>query len=167
MRFTDEATIAAAVDELWALVDDLESLGWCIPGATSVLATGPSSLHAEVHQRVGPIGLRFGLEVRVAEIERPNRAVVEIEGADPRVGARVRQRQEITFEAIADGTVVRIEADVQVTGRLATFGQRVIEAKARELVEEMLRNITELIRTRRPGETTSAAPPAEEAVGDG
>jgi carbon monoxide dehydrogenase subunit G len=149
VRIEAEARVGAPPDELWALVDDLAALGGCIPGASDVRVTGPDRLEATLHQQVGPIGLTFQVHVRLAELDRPTRAVVEIDGEDRRLAARVHQHQEISFQPDGDGTLVRIAADVQVAGRLATFGQRVIEAKAGELADGMIANIDALVRSRR------------------
>jgi carbon monoxide dehydrogenase subunit G len=167
MRFDHDAWIAAPLADLWALVDDLEALGRCIPGVTAVRVTGPNSFEADAHQRVGPIGLTFALVVRLVELAPPARAVVEIEGVDRRLAARVRQRQEMTFEPEGDGTRARIEAQVQVGGRLATFGQRVIEAKARELAEGMITNIDALVRERRGAHASAASTESGEGARGG
>lgn len=159
MRFEREARLDATLEELWAQVDDLQALGGCVPGARQVRVTGPSTFDVEMVQQVGPIGLTFELGVRVAELRRPNRAVIDIEGGDRRLGARVRQHQELTFEAGEAGTIVRIVADVSVTGRLATFGQRVIDAKAQELMDGMIANIEALVIARRGGGTAAAQAP--------
>src|SRR5919198_926454 len=65
-----------------------------------------------------------------------------------RVGS-VKANLRFELAESGDGTDVDIAADFQVTGRIATFGHRIIAAKAEQVVMEALRNVDKLLAERR------------------
>jgi carbon monoxide dehydrogenase subunit G len=46
---------------------------------------------------------------------------------------------------------VSINADVQITGRIATVGHRIIGAKAEQVTVEAIRNVEQLLASRQAG----------------
>ena len=152
MKFDKELTIDAPVEQVFALVDDIDALASCIPGLEELTVLDPRSFESRVRMSVGPITARFNLRTVLEVVEPPSRIVMVSEGTDKALAGRVKQRQEFTLRAVDGRTEVSITTDVQLQGRLATFGQRVIAARADQFADEVATNVSRLLADRVKGQ---------------
>ena len=72
-----------------------------------------------------------------------------VTGQDRRLGSSVHARQTFAVTPEGNDSRVAIEAQVQITGRIATFGHRIIGAKAEQVTVEAVRNVEQLLTSRR------------------
>ena len=68
------------------------------------------------------------------------------EGVDRGIAGRVKQRQTFLLAPDGDGTRVHITTEVSISGRFATFGQRVIASQADTFADEVAANVSRLLR---------------------
>lgn len=156
MQFNKTVRIDAPIGEVWSLVNDIESVAACIPGVSEVRAVGPDDFDSLVSMRVGPVTANFSIRTTVQD-RVPERSVTALtQGLDKRLGSNVKVQQVFELRPDGDQTEVDISADVQVTGRIATFGQRIISAKAEQVILEALENVSRLLRERRSTEGRNA-----------
>ncbi|MGH9244831.1 MAG: CoxG family protein [Acidimicrobiales bacterium] len=149
MRFEKTVRVQATPDELWRLVDDIEAVAGCIPGMSDFSPQGDREFSALMTQRVGPVTARFRLNTRLTDLE-PMRSVTAVsEGRDPDLDSSVRAEQRFEFRPVDGVTDVDISADIRMTGRVATFGQRIISSKAERVVVDALANVSTLLEGRR------------------
>ena len=153
MRFEKTARIEATLDEIWALLEDIEAVAHCIPGVDDFVQVGPTEFSSVFTQRVGPVTARFKLTTKLAEIEAPYSVTAISEGSDTALDSMVRSRQVFVMKAVEgeSATEIAISADVQMVGRIATFGQRIIATKSEQVVLESLANVSTLLEDRRGG----------------
>jgi carbon monoxide dehydrogenase subunit G len=85
----------------------------------------------------------------VGDMEPRQRLALESRGQDKALGSTVKANLQFGLTDKGDETEVDIVADFQVTGRIATFGHRIIAAKAEQVVMEAVRNVDELLAERR------------------
>jgi len=149
MEFRRTARINAPLADVWALTDDIPAVAACIPGLHDLDMTGDRRFDCIVSQRVGSVKSNFKLHAVMAEAEPHKRATLDCEGRDPALGSNVRANLRFGLADSDDGTEVDIVADFQVTGRIATFGHRIIAAKAEQVVMEALQNVDKLLAERR------------------
>jgi len=149
MEFRRTARINAPLADVWALTDDLPAVAACIPGLHDLDMTGQRSFDCVVSQRVGSVKSNFKLRAVMADTEPLKRATIECAGRDPALGSNVKANLRFELAESGDGTEVDIAADFQVTGRIATFGHRIIAAKAEQVVMGALRNVDKLLAERR------------------
>jgi carbon monoxide dehydrogenase subunit G len=147
VKLEKEVHLDAPPERVWDLVSDIEALARCIPGLEELQIVDDRQFQSVVRLGVGPISARFQLESRLEELDPPNRVVMVTEGADRSIGGRVRQRQEFDLAPDGEGTRVRITSDIQISGRFATFGQRIIAARADQFVDEVVANVEQLLLT--------------------
>jgi uncharacterized protein len=148
VRFTKEVSFDAPVERVFALIDDVEVLASCVPGLEQLTVRDERHFDSRVRMSIGPITGRFELTTSVEEIDAPHRIVLRTQGVDPRLGARVNQRQAFDLRPDGEGTTVVITTDLQVQGRLATFGQRVIGARADAFADEVAANVARILAVR-------------------
>src|SRR5690349_18294162 len=90
------------------------------------LAASPDRVHA-----------RGQLHAAVEALEPPVRAVQLTEGQDRGSAGRAKQRQTFALEPDGDRTLARIHTEISISGRFATFGQRVIGSQADSFADEV------------------------------
>jgi uncharacterized protein len=149
MEFRRNARIDAPVSDVWALVDDIPTAASCIPGVTQVQMRGEREFDCVVTQRVGSVKSSFGIRAEMADVVPNEQVTIVCEGKDKLLGSNVRANVRFRLSDEGQATAVDIAADFQVTGRIATFGQRIIAAKAEQVVMKSLRNVDQLLAERR------------------
>jgi hypothetical protein len=149
MEFRRNARIDAPVSDVWALVDDIPTAASCIPGVTEVQMRGEREFDCRVTQRVGSVKSSFGIRAEMADLVPNEQVTIVCEGKDKMLGSNVRATVRFRLGEEGEATAVDIAADFQVTGRIATFGQRIIAAKAEQVVMQSLRNVDQLLAERR------------------
>jgi len=63
------------------------------------------------------------------------------EANDRRLGGGIRARLSLTLAPAENGTLVHIETDLVVLGKIGEFGQPIIKKKADTLLGEFARNL--------------------------
>ncbi|HXJ84639.1 MAG TPA: SRPBCC domain-containing protein [Candidatus Methylomirabilis sp.] len=137
MRVTREVAIAASATSLWALLWDVRRIVECLPGCVDAREVEPHRRYAaRMEQRVGPISLSVPLDVKVMEAEEPHRLALDAKGKDPVIGAEVVARVVLDVASLGEESLLRIDAEGRILGRLGALGQGVIQRKAEEIIEE-------------------------------
>jgi carbon monoxide dehydrogenase subunit G len=149
MEFRRTARIDAPLADTWSLIDDIPTVATCIPGVTDVDMKGEREFECRVTQKVGSVKSSFWIVAQMTDIVPAKAVSIVCEGKDKVLGSNVRARVKFDLADQDGATGVDIAADFQVTGRIATFGQRIIAAKAEQVVMKSLRNVDELLSQRR------------------
>jgi carbon monoxide dehydrogenase subunit G len=149
MKFEKTVQVRATPEELWDLIGDIESVASCIPGVSEFSSEGPTEFSALMTQKVGPVTAHFRLRTALTDLVPSSGITAISEGRDPELDSSVRAEQRFTFRPGDDGTDVDINADIRMTGRVATFGQRIISTKAEQVVVQALANVSDLLEKRR------------------
>lgn len=169
MKFENSFTVKAPIDDVYAVLLDVERVAPCMPGA-------------EVLERLGDDAYRVGVRVRLGPMSMVYRGQVEITERDPAAHTATMQARakETRGQGTADakmfmhlaeegtGTQATIETDVQLSGRAAAMGQGMIADVSSKLVEEFAKNLANLVETPAAPEpaAVAAAAPAASADGD-
>jgi carbon monoxide dehydrogenase subunit G len=149
MDFSRTVDVAATPDEVWALTDDIEAVAACIPGVRDLEMVGPGEFTCKLVQHVGSVKAAFALRTQLQVDEAQHTIVTTSSGQDRSLGSSVKAVQTFGVAPAGDKTQVSINADVQITGRIATFGHRVIAGKAEQVTVAAIRNVEQLLASRR------------------
>ena len=137
MRVTREVGIVVPAAVLWELLWDVRRIVECLPGCVEAREIEPHHRYAaRMEQKVGPIGLSVPLDVKVVEAMGPHRLALDARGKDPVIGAEVVARVTLEIESRGDESLLRIDAEGRILGRLGALGQGVIQRRAEEIIEE-------------------------------
>ena len=157
MNLRGEHTVPAPRALVWGALNDPAMLQACIPGIESLEQRSDSEFAATVAARIGPVSARFRGTVTLSERDPPNGYRIEGRGEGgaagfARGGARVR-----LADADDGATLLTWEADVQVGGKLAQIGSRLVGGAARRLAGEFFGALSDRLAE------AAAAPEAPEA----
>jgi len=135
-------TVAAPQQRVWDLLLDPQVMGGCVPGMKSVDVVSDVEYVALMHVKISFINAKFKLRTTIVEQREPSYLRTEGTGEDASVASSLKQRSEIFLTPTAEGgTELRIKVNVDVLGRLGTFGLGVMKTKADRMWEEFGTNL--------------------------
>jgi len=142
MRFENEIKVDQPPAELFAFLTDVERVAPCLPGA-SIDGRDGDDYTGSMKVKVGPItGTYKGTMRFLEQDEDALRAVMSARAAEVdgqgHAEARITTRIE---DAGDDASVVRMETDLQMRGRVAQFGRGAMEKISQRMFDEFARNL--------------------------
>jgi uncharacterized protein len=133
MKFAGTVDIAAPRDRVWAFVIDPNRVGQCGPGVESIDVVDDTHFKATAKVGIGFISARFVVSMEMAEQAPPDRAVIRARGQAP--GSAVDATAQMALSDGANGgTRMDWNADVTISGSLASLGGRLIEGTANKMI---------------------------------
>lgn len=171
MEFVGEHVIPAAIDKVWSGLNDPEILRRSIPGCTEMLQTGESEFTASVVVRVGPVSATFKGKVELSDLDPPHGYTLSGRGQGGPAGfAKGSAKIRLTPEG--DGTRLAYVADVDIGGKLASVGGRLIQSVAKKNAEDFFSAFSSVVtggkapsEEQRPGAPGAATPGGSYAGG--
>ena len=170
MKLENEFTVNVPVEDAWNVLLDLERVTPCLPGAALTEQSDDEEYKGEMKVRLGPVTQEYNGTVRIEEAdESEHRAVLKADGKDARGQGAATATITSTLHDEGDGsTRVRVETDMQITGRAAQFGRGVQQ----DVAERLLSRFAECLENEIVGggveeEAEAAATPDAEASENG
>ena len=153
MEFEFRSTLPAAVDTVWAALEDIENVALCIPGVVRVAREEDDRYAGALRIKVGPIALELGGLVTVELLDAATRTLRFLgEAKDRRVPGQIRSRATLIVSDHEDGSELYLHSDTHILGKLGEFGQPVVRKKT----EQVLREFTENLGRQLTGDDTAA-----------
>ena len=141
MKFEHTITVDSPQATVAAFFENVPAVAACVPGVEDFEETGPDRYSGSLKVRLGPVGFSVAGDARVSRDEDGTWRM-EGDGNDRRIGAGATAVLEARLAQLtADSTEVRVDADIQLSGRLAELGQPLIRRKADSLVRDFARNL--------------------------
>lgn len=155
LEMTGEYQLTASRDEVYAALNDEAVLKHCIPGCETIERTADDKLSAVVVAKVGPIRARFTGTVTLSDREPPSRYRISGEGNGGVAGAASGGAFVILSE-VDGGTHLSYQVEVQIRGKLAQLGQRLIVSTAKKNVDAFFESFVQLLDGGGTPESTKA-----------
>jgi carbon monoxide dehydrogenase subunit G len=135
MKLHNEFTVAAPLERAWDVMLDVERVAPCLPGAAIDSRDG-DDYAGSMAIKIGPITARYAGTVRILEAdEAAHRAVMRAQAAEQRGQGTAAATITSILEPAGDGTRVRVETDMQVSGPAAQFGRGVMQDVSTKLMK--------------------------------
>ena len=144
MDLNDEIFINAPQDVVYAGLNDPDILKQCIPGCEELIKHSDTELEAKVVLRVGPVKAKFGGNVVLDPSKAPAGFSLSGEGNGGLAGF-AKGGADVELEAQDGGTLMRYDVDVNVGGKIAGVGQRLLEMVSRTLTQQALDRLAKVI----------------------
>lgn len=136
MKLENEFTVDAPVDEAWEVMLDLERVTPCLPGASLTEQQG-DEYKGKMTVRLGPVKQEYDGTVKFEETnEDEHRAILKADGKDQRGQGTASATITSTMSEENGGTKVKVETDMQLTGKAAQFGRGVQQDVAAKLLDQ-------------------------------
>src|SRR5215216_6372611 len=163
MHFENRFDVDAPIERVWETVLDVERVAPTVPGAQVLERTGDDAYKVAITVRVGPMSMTYRGEVEITERdESAHRAVMKARAKESR-GQGTADADVTMVLSGADGrTSATVTTDVQLSGRVATMGQGVLQDVSGRLVATFAQNLAAMLE--RGEAATPAAGPEEPAA---
>lgn len=141
MELTNEFVIDRPVADTWKILNDLEFIAPCMPGAQLTEIEG-EEYRGMVKIKVGPITANYKGKARfVEQDEAQGKAVLRAEGRDPRQG-NANALVTATMQAASPSTTnVQVHTELSLSGKIASFGRGAIEDVSKKILGQFTDNL--------------------------
>jgi carbon monoxide dehydrogenase subunit G len=125
-------------ETVWELLQDPDVLGKAMPGAQKLTCTSEDHFEGVMKVSVGPMSAaEFQVAVAVVDKVVPERFTMQIDSKGALGFARGTAHVTLA-EAALNETTMTYRSEMQVGGRIAGVGQRIIDSAARMMTEKGL-----------------------------
>lgn len=135
MDITGKHRIPAPRQRVWDALNDPEILKRCLPGCQALESTGDNELTATVTARIGPVSAAFKGKIELADLDPPRSYGIVGRGQGGPAGF-AKGSAQVVLEPMGDETLLRYQAQVDIGGKLASVGSRLIAGVANTMAEE-------------------------------
>lgn len=148
-------TFEAPQAVVWDAVRDPNVLSRVLPGCERLEEVGENEYAGEINIRVGPVQGKFQGKVALSDIVEPESYYITLHGQGQ--PGFVQGGGTLKLESNGSQTTLHYTGEAQVSGRIASVGQRLMDSSARSIVRQGLESLDKLIGA-------SLQPPATAAV---
>ncbi|MCX7857253.1 MAG: SRPBCC domain-containing protein [Deltaproteobacteria bacterium] len=139
--------LRAEIEKLFDFLLKPDTIMTCLPGAESVKLIDENTYECVVKQKVGPISAKLKFINRLTKVEKPTHIEIEGEGEDVTKLGHFKQRSVVDLKDLGNGEVeITYRTDVNIVGKLAMFGDRIMRAKAKDVEKEFTKNLQEKLK---------------------
>ena len=147
MILDGEFTFRAPRRNVWVLLQDPDVLVKAMPGAQRLVATGDGTYEGTIRIGVGPVtAAQWTLTVALHDRAEPASYGMKVESKGPLGFTRGSASVELLDEPA--GTRMKYRADMQIGGKVAGIGQRLLDQVARMLTKQGLEALSREMEAR-------------------
>jgi len=158
MELNGSRTIAADRAEVWAHLNNPETLKASIPGCQEMTGNPQDGFEAVVKQRVGPVKATFKGRVELSDIVVAESYMISGEGKGG-VAGFAKGAARVTLTDVEGGTELVYEVDAKVGGKLAQLGSRLIAGFAKKMADQFFERFQDVIEAPEQDESDPESDP--------
>jgi uncharacterized protein len=149
VKFVEQIVVPVSLAQAWGFLWQADRLAACLPGCLGVQTIEAEKVYlANFEDRIGPYKVKFDLNVAVEESEPERMIRLRATGKDAKLGISQDVRLTVNLhEESPASTMLDVDADVEVLGKVATLGQFAVKRKAGEVVKQLAANIQTELRS--------------------
>lgn len=144
MDLSDEILIQAPRAVVYAALNDPEILKDCIPGCEELIKHSETELEAMVVLKIGPVKAKFKGHVTLDPDLPPEHFSLTGEGTGGAAGF-AKGGADVTLTEDGDATLLTYTAKVDIGGKLAQLGSRLIQGTAKKLSAKFFTSFAERV----------------------
>ena len=178
MRFENQFAVDAPIERVWAALLDVERVAPTVPGAQVLERIGDDAYKVAIKVKVGPMSMTYRGEVEITERdEAAHRAVMKARAKESRGQGMADADVTMVLSGDDGRTAATVTTDVELSGKVATMGQGVLQDVSGRLVQTFANNLAAMLEAEGAPEATAdagaataagaAAPEAPAATGVG
>ena len=144
MTMSGEVQLAAPREEVWAKLNDTETLKSCVPGCEQLDKISDTEFQAIASVKVGPVKARWKGKVRLSDLDPPNGYKITGEG-EGGVAGFAKGNAVVGLTDKDGGTLLTYNVEAQIGGKLAQLGQRLINSAAKKTADDFFANFAKAV----------------------
>ena len=156
MQIQGTHTFKAPQQIVWDALQDPTLLSMALPGGEQLEKLNENEYKAAMNVRVGPVQGKFEGKIELADINMPDSYRMKVSGQG--APGFVNGEGNVRLEANGAETIMHYTGDVQVGGKIAGVGQRLIDSTAKSIIRQGLAALDVQIQARAEQAAAAAAP---------
>ncbi|GHE05769.1 carbon monoxide dehydrogenase [Defluviimonas sp. 20V17] len=140
MDLQNTQVIAAPRSEVWAAINDPDVLKRCIPGCEEIERVSDTELDAKITLKIGPVKASFKGKVTYEDVREPESLTLAGEGSGGVAGS-AKGSADVTLKEVPEGTELSYEVRVNISGKIAQLGSRLINSTAKKLTGQFFERL--------------------------
>ncbi len=147
MKIEGEYVFDGPREEVWKMLRDPDVLVTALPGTKSLKQTSENEYVGELQVQVGPITGSFGGKLTISNERPPESLTLTMEGTG-KIGF-AKGAGDVTLLSRGDtATWMHYTGEVQIGGRVASVGQRLLDVVSKKMIGQGLDKLNESLRDR-------------------
>ncbi len=164
MKLEGEYVFDGSREEVWELVRDPAVLATALPGTQSLNKISETEYEGQMNVQVGPMsGVFFG-KIVISDETPPESYTLSVDGKGA-LGFAKGSGQVQLIDQGDDTTLMKYEGEVQIGGRLARVGQRLLDTVSKSMTRQGLESLNKALQARTTaqveGQPVEYQPPSE------
>ena len=146
MLIENEFQVPAPIDRAWAYLLDVERVAPCAPGAELTETVDDRTWRGRVHLKLGPVAMSFAGTVTISERDDDaHRVVLAAKGQETKGKGAASATITSRLEERGTSTIVRMQADLSLTGTVAQVSRGLIPDVSKRLTAQFAECLRESI----------------------
>ncbi len=164
MKIEGEYLFNGPREDVWEIIRDPEVLATALPGTKSLDKVGENEYQGEMNVRVGPVAGLFSGRLVVSNEIPPESLTLTVEGRG--APGFLNGAGNVFLSDQGDGTtLMKYDGDVQIGGKLASVGQRLLDTASKSIIRQGLEALNLALQARvaakSEGKAVEYTPPSE------
>jgi carbon monoxide dehydrogenase subunit G len=164
MKLEGEYVFNGPREEVWELVRDPDVLSSALPGTQSLNRVSDNEYEGEMNVRIGPVTGVFSGRIVVSDEVPPESYTLTVDGKG--APGFVKGTGHVQLIDQGDGTtLMKYAGDVQIGGKLASVGQRMLDTVSKSLTRQGLETLNKAFQAQKTAEAEGReieyTPPSE------
>ena len=157
--------LSADTNAVWNILNNPEKLVICVPGAELTETIDENHLKGKVTIKIGPVTAKFNGDIEIEKREISNYELdMTGKGSDISGKGGATMNMWLKLNKLETGTEVSCRMTVSITGRIAQFGARMIEAVNNKMFEQFITNFTNMMEQENGDESNAGVSRKAEPV---
>jgi len=147
MKLDGEYVFNGPREEVWKLVRDPDVLASALPGTQSLEKVGENEYKGDINIRMGPVAGVFSGSLKVSNEQPPESCTLAVEGQGK--PGFIKGTGDVDLVDLGHGTTqMKYKGELQIGGRLASVGQRMLDTGSKSMIRQGLETLNEALEAR-------------------
>jgi carbon monoxide dehydrogenase subunit G len=139
MTMAGEVQLPATREQVWAKLNDTDTLKACIPGCEQLDKISDTEFVALAVTKIGPVKAKWKGRVHLSDLDPPNGYKISGEG-EGGVAGFAKGGATVALSSKDGGTLLTYNVEAQIGGKLAQLGQRLVAGTAKKMADQFFQN---------------------------
>ena len=144
MKVEGEHLFNGTPQQVWDLFRDTDVMAAALPGTRKMEYLGDNKYEAVMNVRVGPVVGEFSGELTISNEDHPHSYTMSVDGRG-KPGFMKGTGDIVLMDQGTEGTLMQYTGEVQIGGKLAAVGQRLIDTVSKSIISQAFETLDQVL----------------------